>query len=138
MATDLASGIRQILPARVRPLAARAARAALRWGAFPGSIVRAVWDRLDERRARRRRARLGRRLWLVSWQRGDGGGWWARLSSPSLLYTLERTGRTRSQAIDRAVRALTRILDLQQQRAAAARPTASDPDELDYDPTRSF
>jgi hypothetical protein len=71
-----------------------------------------VADRWDERRARRLRFRLGERRWLVSWHRRSDGRWAARLSCPSLVFTLERTGKTRTAAIAHAVRTLEVILSL--------------------------
>jgi hypothetical protein len=67
---------------------------------------------MDERRARRLRFRLGQRRWLVSWQRQSDGRWAARLSCPSLVFTLERTGQTRTAAIAHVVRTLDVILSL--------------------------
>lgn len=66
-------------------------------------------DRLDERRARRARTRLGHRRWLVSWRRTGRGAWLARLSCPEVPETVEQAGRTRSEAIAAAVAALTLI-----------------------------
>ncbi len=73
---------------------------------------------MDERRALRLRTRLGQRRWLVSWQwqpEGQGTGRWrARLSCPSLVWTLERMGKTRTEAIEIAARALVQLLALRQ------------------------
>jgi hypothetical protein len=74
--------------------------------------VKWVADRMDERRARRLRFQLGQRRWLVSWQRRSDGRWLVRLSCPSLVFTLERTGKTRTAAIAQAVRTLDAILAL--------------------------
>jgi hypothetical protein len=75
------------------------------------SPLRWIADRRDERRALRLRDSLGRRRWLVSWRRevdDDGDGCWcARVSCPALVDTLERTGKTRTEAIERAARVLT-------------------------------
>jgi hypothetical protein len=76
------------------------------------SPLRWLIDRLDERTARRLRRVLGQDRWLVSWQRENDGFWRARLSCPLVSTTLERTGRTRTEAIDRATRALTHLLSL--------------------------
>ncbi|MBX6316353.1 MAG: hypothetical protein IRY99_26095 [Isosphaeraceae bacterium] len=76
------------------------------------SLLQSLCDRLDERRARRLRERYGRSGWLVSWLRLEDGSWLARLSSPDLPDTCERTGRTRSEAIRRADEALLRLLHL--------------------------
>jgi hypothetical protein len=75
--------------------------------------VRWIRDRLDERHARRLRAAFGRRRWIVSWHLEDLGRWRARLSCPALVSTLERTGRTRTEAIERAARAVHHVLSLQ-------------------------
>jgi hypothetical protein len=74
--------------------------------------VRWLVDRLDERGARRLRHVLGQDRWLVSWERADDGRWRARLSCPVLITTLERTGRSRTEAIRRATRALAHLLAL--------------------------
>jgi hypothetical protein len=71
-----------------------------------------IFDRVDERRARRLRCRLGQRRWLLSWQQQSDGRWLARLSCPALVVTLERAGRTRTAAIAHAVRTLNSILAL--------------------------
>src|SRR5882724_3475908 len=51
--------------------------------------LRLLLDPLDEHRARRLRTTFGRRHWLVSWQPEGDGRWCARLSCPSLVFTLE-------------------------------------------------
>jgi hypothetical protein len=63
-------------------------------------------DRWDIRRAVSRRDRLGRRRWLVNWQRRPDGWWLARVSCPRVPITIERAGPTRCQAIRRAAEAL--------------------------------
>jgi len=77
-----------------------------------------IVDSVDERRALRLRNRFGQRRWLVSWQwqpEGQGTGRWrARLSCPSLVFTLERMGKTRTEAIEIAARALVQLLALRQ------------------------
>ncbi len=83
-----------------------------RWPQPLRSPLRWLIDRLDERAARRLRLALGRDRWLVSWQREIDGRWRARLSCPLMSTTLERTGRTRTEAIERATRALTHLLSL--------------------------
>ncbi len=75
----------------------------------PGPLVARLIDRADERLARRRRESFGRRHWLLSWQRESDGRWKARLSGPETVHTVERTATTRSRAIDRSARALTRL-----------------------------
>jgi hypothetical protein len=67
---------------------------------------------VDERRARRLRLRFGQRRWLVSWQRQPDGRWLARLSCPSLVFTLERIGSTRTAAIAHAAHTMNAILAL--------------------------
>jgi hypothetical protein len=69
-------------------------------------------DHVDERRARRLRFQIGQRRWLVSWHRKSDGRWLARLSCPSLVFTLERTGKTRTAAIVQAVHTMNSILAL--------------------------
>jgi hypothetical protein len=64
----------------------------------------------DERHARRRRTQYGRRGWLVSWHLDPDGGWRARLSGPRAVRTIERSAPTRVAAIDRAGRAMLRLL----------------------------
>jgi hypothetical protein len=71
-----------------------------------------AFEGLDEGRARRLRRDFGRRGRLLSWRRESDGSWRARLSCPDLPRTIERAGRTRSEAIDRADRARARILAL--------------------------
>jgi hypothetical protein len=71
-----------------------------------------AFERLDEARARRLRRDFGRRGRLLSWRREADGSWRARLSCPDLPRTVERAGRTRSEAIDRADRVRSRILAL--------------------------
>jgi len=93
-----------------------------------------VLDRLDEGRARRLRVRLGKRLWLVSWNRHGDGLWRARLSCPSLVSTLERTATSRAQAIEHAVHALSRLLLVRGQ--FLARQTQVAPDR-DFEPDSS-
>jgi hypothetical protein len=77
-----------------------------------------IADSVDERRALRLRNRLGGRRWLVSWQWQEGangtGRWLARLSCPSLVFTLERMGNTRTEAIETAARSLVQLLALRQ------------------------
>jgi hypothetical protein len=48
------------------------------WG--PWEAIRWAVDRFDERRARRRLAYFGTRLWLMSRSPGVDGGWRASLS----------------------------------------------------------
>jgi hypothetical protein len=75
-----------------------------------------IIDRVDERHARQIRIRFGQRRWLVSWHRDKVkvGHWRARLSCPLILFTLERTGKTRTEAIERAAEALEQLLVLRQ------------------------
>ncbi len=77
-----------------------------------------IVDSVDERRALRLRDNFGRRRWLVSWHlQPESPGtrrWLARLSCPSLVFTLERTGKTRTEAIESAARALVQLLALRQ------------------------
>jgi hypothetical protein len=96
-------------------------RAPLRW----------FFDRLDEHRARRLRSALGRRQWLVSWDRLGDGCWRARLSCPSFDSTLERTGKSRARAIGRASRALTLLLAFRGKMNRRATRTGRDPDSPD-------
>lgn len=57
------------------------------------------YDRIDEEHAHFRRKILGRRRWLVSWDRRDDGRWLARVSCPHLPMTIVRSGITRCEAI---------------------------------------
>lgn len=58
-----------------------------------------LYNRRDEEHARFRRAVLGRRQWLVSWEERGDGRWLARVSCPQLPMTIERSGNTRCEAI---------------------------------------
>jgi hypothetical protein len=92
-------------------------RAPRPWGVLealhnPWPLTRALLDRSDERRARRLRARFGPLGRLLSWQPEPTGGWRSRLSSPGLVYTIERVGATRVAAIERTLLARERILKL--------------------------
>jgi hypothetical protein len=69
-----------------------------------------AFDRYDERRARRLRQAFGRRGRLLSWHRQPDGSWRARLSCADLPRTIERAGRSRGEAIDRADHGLKRVL----------------------------
>lgn len=66
-------------------------------------------DGIDEWRATQIRNRLGARGWLLSWSR-ESRRWVARLSRPEFPRTIVRTGRDRIDAIDRAMRASSRII----------------------------
>jgi hypothetical protein len=103
-----------------RPLVAGPLRTPVEW----------IADRMDERRARRLRFQLGRRRWLVSWQRQSDGRWLARLSCPSLVFTLERTGTTRTAAIARALRTLDVILSLRLLLNRGSLPIAQDAEQF--------
>jgi hypothetical protein len=85
---------------------------------------------MDERRARRLRFQLGRRRWLVSWQRRSDGRWLARLSCPSLVFTLERSGKTRTAAIAHAMRTLDVILSLRYLLNRGSLPIAEDAEQF--------
>lgn len=74
-----------------------------------------AFDRFDERRACGRRERLGRRWWLLSWQREGRGLWMARLSGPEVMDTIERSGLTRCAAITRSTRAMKQNLSIRAQ-----------------------
>ena len=70
-------------------------------------------DRIDDFRARRMRADLGARRWLLSWSQDLASTrypWLARVSCPELPLTIERRGRSRIGASVRAQRALERLL----------------------------
>ncbi len=68
-------------------------------------------ERRDERRASRLRADFGHRGWIVSWRRGRiAGRWVARLSCSSFPETVERQGKSRRQAIERAAAAMGELL----------------------------
>ena len=80
-----------------------------KWLLGPWAAAARWLDRLDERRARHRRATLGLKRWLLSWHRRADGRWVARLSGPATVRTIERAARTRAAAIARSERALTRL-----------------------------
>jgi hypothetical protein len=82
-----------------------------------------AFERFDEGRARRLRRDFGRAGRLLSWRREADGSWRARLSCPDLPRTIERAGRTRAEAIDRADRVRSRILAL---RAVLRAPNGRD------------
>ncbi len=69
-----------------------------------------ILNERDELRARNLREEFGRRSWLVSWNQLEQGLWLARLSCPEVPVTVERKGRTRCEAVQRASGALTLIL----------------------------
>ena len=73
----------------------------------PFRWIGGIFDRRDERRARKLRLEFGRRLRILSWQRVRSGTWQARLSGPGLDHTLERIGSTRV----RAARAASEAMD---------------------------
>lgn len=70
---------------------------------------RAVRDQWDDHWAVRRRAVLARRRWLVSWTRREDGSWLARVSAPELPVTIERAGKSRRLAIQRATKYLAEL-----------------------------
>lgn len=72
---------------------------------------RAVLDRRDERAAQRLRRQYGQHGWLLSWAPFPNGRWLARLSRPEWPETVERTGGSRIEAIQRADHALHRESD---------------------------
>jgi hypothetical protein len=74
-------------------------------------------DRRDERLARQRRGELGHCRKLVSWQRLSDRRWRARLSCEEWPETIERAGRTRCEAIERAEHALQLVFAGQLDRA---------------------
>ena len=76
---------------------------ALRW-------VGGILDRRDERLACMLREEYGRRRRLLSWTKDPDGLWRARISGPGVERTLERTGRTRTQAAEAAALAMDRLL----------------------------
>jgi hypothetical protein len=75
----------------------------LRW-------IGAILDRRDERLACVLREEYGQRRRLLSWTRDPDGLWRARISGPGVVRTLERTGRTRTQAAEAAAAAMDRLL----------------------------
>ncbi len=90
-------------------------------------------EQIDEWRAVQTRNRLGARGWLLSWSRETSKRWAARLSRPEFPRTILRTGRDRIEAIDRAIRASTRLLEARSKLAPTNRiaPLPDDPGELD-------
>jgi hypothetical protein len=77
---------------------------------MPPTVLGWLFDRRDERLARRRRDELGHAAKLVSWQRLPDRRWRARLSCSDWPDTIERAGRTRCEAIERADNALKFVL----------------------------
>lgn len=73
---------------------------------MPATLIGRLLDRRDEHLAQRRRAELGSLSKLVSWQRLPDRRWRARVSSPDWPETIERAGRSRCEAIERADEAL--------------------------------
>lgn len=73
-------------------------------GADP--MVDALMDEIDEERARRLRREFGQRRWILSWMPTENARWMARVSGPGHPDTVERTGRTRAEAIVAASRFL--------------------------------
>lgn len=76
---------------------------------WPAKLLGDGLDWLDERMARRKRRKFGRKGWLLSWSTDPEGRWLARLSGPRFPRTVERTAKSRLQAIGRSARALTRL-----------------------------
>lgn len=78
-------------------------------------LLQLLWptshDRHDEAEAVRVREDLGRRGRLVSWRRRRDGRWLARVSDPEFPGTIERSGRTRCEAIRLAASYLAGLLD---------------------------
>jgi hypothetical protein len=131
------------VPVRQRPRvrSVRVLAAVLR--ALTGEFRMPLWlmDLADERRAPRSREAFGRRGWLLTWQRDADGRWRARLSSPGVPRTVERTASSRRRAVARAALAMDRLLSFRAGRAMAdllssrlrnaARNSAPDPDQND-------
>ena len=72
-------------------------------------LMDSLLDEIDEERAKRLRHEFGQRRWVLSWIRADDA-WMARLSAPGVPETIERTGRTRIEAIERTAVALREAL----------------------------
>jgi hypothetical protein len=66
--------------------------------------MQGILNDMDEQRAKKLRHDFGLRHWILSWQPSEEGAWLARLSGPGCAETVERTGRTRSEAIAGALR----------------------------------
>lgn len=73
-------------------------------------LMGGMLDEIDEGWAKRLRQEFGRRRWVLSWSREEGGPWLARLSGPGHSETIECRGRTRVDAIEKAAKALRRVL----------------------------
>lgn len=68
-------------------------------------FVEDLLDELDGQRAKRLREKYGLQRWVLSWM-PEGTKWMARISGPGHAETIERIGRTRVEAIERAALAL--------------------------------
>jgi hypothetical protein len=78
----------------------------------PKQLMVSLLDEIDEERAKHLRTAFGRLRWILSWHWADSGAWNARLSAPGHPETLEREGRTRLDAIERAEIAMRQALEL--------------------------
>jgi hypothetical protein len=81
-------------------------------GLTPKRLMDNLLDEIDEERAKHLRIAFGQKRWLLSWSRADSGLWAARLSAPDHPETVEREGRTRLDAIERAEITLRQALEL--------------------------
>ena len=82
-------------------------------------MVAGLFDGVDEDRAIKLRVDLGKKRWLLSWEPRDDGAWLARISPPGPSRTIVRHGRTRVEAIERAVGTLRQSMELKLKRGLA-------------------
>jgi hypothetical protein len=75
-----------------------------RQAASAQKYLEGILNDIDEQRAKKLRHEFGQRLWILSWHPSEQGTWLARLSGPGCPETIERTGRTRAEAISGALR----------------------------------
>ncbi len=72
-------------------------------------LMNSLLDEIDETRAKGLREVYGLKRWVLSWM-VQGDAWMARISGPGHADTVERTGRTRVDAIEKAAAALKEVL----------------------------
>jgi hypothetical protein len=83
---------------------------------FARKIVAFLFDGSDEKQAIKLRADFGRIRWLLSWESEDDVTWIARISAPGAPRTIIRHGKTRVEAIERAIDTLRQSIELRGKR----------------------
>ena len=86
---------------------------------FARKIVAFLFDGSDEKHAIKLRGDFGRIRWLLSWEPEDDGTWIARISAPGAPRTIIRHGKTRVEAIERAIGTLRQSMELRGKRGLA-------------------